>query len=78
LPYRLDDEMRAYVRRLADGELANAPLILLAGLPKHPTIEWFREFFEARGYASTYSVREGLCLLVLRRTPAVPPPASGG
>ncbi len=74
LPYTLDENMRAYVRRMADGPLANAPLVLLAGLPKHPTIEWFRQFFEARGYATTYAVRQGLCLLVFRK----PAPATGG
>ena len=67
LPYTLDDNMRAYVRRIAEGPLANAPLILLAGLPDHPTIEWVRQYFEARGYASTYAVGQGLCLLVFRK-----------
>ncbi len=74
LPYTLDDNMRAYVRRIAEGPLANAPLILLAGLPNHPTIEWVRQYFEARGYASTYAVRQGLCLLVFRK----PAPAAHG
>ena len=34
LPYALDDNLRAYVRHLADTDLANEPLILLAGLPR--------------------------------------------
>ena len=39
-----------FVRRLADTDLANAPLIFVAGVRKHVTIEWIRRFFEARGY----------------------------
>jgi hypothetical protein len=79
LPYTLDDNLRAYVRRMADSELANAPLILVAGLPGHSTIEWVRQFFETRGYESTYAFRQGLCLLVFRKSLAAPPsPAAPG
>ena len=62
--------MESYVRRLADTELANAPLIFVTGLPKHVTIQWVRRFFEARGYQTSYVLRDGFWLLALRRTPA--------
>ena len=67
LPYALDENLRTYVRHIADTDLANAPLILLAGLPKDTPIEWVRQFFEARGYTSSYAVQQGLCLLVFRK-----------
>jgi hypothetical protein len=70
LPYDPDASMQSYVRRLADTELANAPLIFVTGLPKHVTIEWVRRFFESRGYQTTHVLRDGYWLLALRRTPA--------
>jgi hypothetical protein len=70
LPYDPDASMESFVRRLADTDLANAPLIFVTGLPKHVTIEWVRRFFEARGYQTTHVLRDGYWLLALRLTPA--------
>jgi len=75
LPYDLDAAMQSYVARLADTELANAPLIFVTGLPRNVTVEWMRGFFEARGYVATYPLHEdGFWLLALRRTT----PGGGG
>jgi len=74
LPYDADEKMRAYVRRLADTELRAAPTIFLVGVIQHPTNEWIRMFFESRGYASTYAVPQGICLVVMRKVAPDPPP----
>jgi hypothetical protein len=70
LPYDPDASMETYVRRLADTELAGAPLIFVTGLPRHITIEWVRRFFEARGYRTSYVLRDGFWLMALRRAAA--------
>ena len=67
LPYHLDDNVRAYVRHIADTELTESPVIFVAGLAKHPTLVWVQSFFEARGYTATHGVEKALWLLVLRR-----------
>jgi len=67
LPYNLDDNVRAYVRHIADTELTESPVIFVAGIAKHPTLLWVQRFFEGRGYTSTYGVEKALWLLVLRR-----------
>ena len=36
----LDDNVRAYVRHIADTELTESPVIFVAGLAKHPTLVW--------------------------------------
>jgi hypothetical protein len=69
IPYALDDVVKAYVARLADGELAGAPLIFFAGIRDLRVGEWIRQFFEARGYASRDAVRQDLILIVLERPP---------
>jgi len=69
LPYAPDASMERFVRRVADTDLANAPLIFVAGVRNHVTIEWVRRFFEARGYQTTHVLREGFWLLALRRLP---------
>jgi len=68
LPYTLDENVRTYVRRVSDTELAQAPVIFVAGLAEHSTIQWVRQFFEARGYTASFGVRQALWLLVFRRT----------
>jgi hypothetical protein len=67
LPYAVDADMEAYVRRLAAGELAATPEIFLTGVLRHPTVEWVRRFFESRGYTSRYAVADSICLIVLRK-----------
>ena len=52
---------------MADTELANSPVIFVAGLAEHSTIQWVRNFFEARGYTTSFGVHKALWLLVLRR-----------
>ena len=68
LPYRIDDNVRNYVRHLADTELTKSQVIFIAGLAHHPTIEWVRTFFEQRGYTASHGVQKALWLLVLRKT----------
>jgi hypothetical protein len=67
LPYDPDDTMRAYVARLADTDLAGAPLIFVTGLPRHQTIMSVARFFEARGYTTDIAFRDGFWLLALRQ-----------
>jgi hypothetical protein len=69
LPYGLDDGVRSYVRGLADGELGRAPLVFFAGISGLPIEKWVRAFFTSRGYTCRDTVREGLVLLALRRSP---------
>ena len=73
MPYALDDAAKAYVGRAADTELAGAPLIFFTGTPAQPMARWVRQFFEARGYTSSFAVNEVLCLLVLRKPPQAAP-----
>jgi hypothetical protein len=67
LPFALDQSAREYVRAAADGVLRRADQILFVGQPESDTTAWFQAFFEARGYAASFPVREGFVLLVLRR-----------
>jgi hypothetical protein len=67
LPYALDDAAISYVRTMADGPLHDAALILFIGETQREMTGWFDAFFEVRGYAGTFVVRQGTCLLVLRR-----------
>jgi hypothetical protein len=67
LPFALDEATKDYVRAAADGPLRRADLILLAGESARDTPGWVQELFEARGYVATFPVREGFCLLELRR-----------
>jgi hypothetical protein len=69
LPYDLDESVQAFVRRLADTELADAPLVFVAGLPKNVTMRWVAGFFEARGYTVSYPLEQGFWLVALRKSP---------
>jgi hypothetical protein len=75
LPYRLDASVEDYVRRLADAELAGSEVVYIAGLAHHPTIEWVRQFFEQRGYTTSFGVKQALWLLVLRKPETGRPPS---
>jgi hypothetical protein len=74
LPYRVDDNVRSYVRRLADTELRDSRVVFVAGLARHPTMEWVRTFFEQRGYTASIGVQQALWLLVLRKPEAAETP----
>jgi hypothetical protein len=69
LPYALDDAAQSYVRSLADGEVAGAPLVFFAGIRGLPIEKWVRAFFESRGYTCRDVVRQGLVLVAMRRPP---------
>jgi len=67
LPFHLDDNVRAYVSRLA--EQWDPPAIFVVGVADHRTIKWVQQFFEARGYTATIGARNALWLMVLRKPP---------
>ncbi|HEY7372485.1 MAG TPA: glycosyltransferase family 39 protein [Polyangia bacterium] len=67
LPYNLDESVQTFVRRLADTELAGAPVVFVAGLPKNVTMRWIAGFFEARGYTVSYPLEQGFWLIALRK-----------
>jgi hypothetical protein len=73
LPYALDEAARSYVRASADGPLRDADLVFFIGETNREMAAWFESFFEARGYVASFRVRQGICLLVLRRGSVQPP-----
>lgn len=69
LPYGLDDAARSYVRGLAAGEVGRAPLLFFAGIAGVPIEKWVRTFFASRGYTCRDTVREGLVVIAMQRSP---------
>jgi hypothetical protein len=67
LPMHPDPTVTEFVEAAANGPLASARTILFAGSARQPMIDWFRAFFEARGYVVSAARCEGKCLLTLTR-----------